>query len=81
MEKQQLNDKVLEIVREHLVDDKVELNSKLDDTDCDSLDQVELAMTMEEDFDVNLTDEDLRKIVTVGDYATLIKRMKDAEAH
>lgn len=41
--------------------------SFLDDLGADSLDQVELIMAFEEEFDVSVPDEDAEKIVTVKD--------------
>lgn len=38
-----------------------------DDLDADSLDLVELIMSLEEEFNVEIPDEDAEKIATVGD--------------
>jgi acyl carrier protein len=38
-----------------------------DDLEADSLDLVELIMSLEEEFDVEIPDTDAEKIVTVGD--------------
>lgn len=38
-----------------------------DDLDADSLDLVELIMSLEEEFGVEIPDEDAEKIATVGD--------------
>ena len=38
-----------------------------DDLEADSLDQVELIMSIEEEFGVNIPDEEAEKIATVGD--------------
>ena len=38
-----------------------------DDLGADSLDLVELIMTMEEEFDIDIGDEDAEKLVTVQD--------------
>ena len=38
-----------------------------EDLEADSLDLVELIMSMEEEFDVEISDEDAEKMVTVGD--------------
>jgi acyl carrier protein len=48
--------------------DKVTLTASfIDDLGADSLDIVELVMTMEEEFDLDIPDEDAEKIRTVGD--------------
>jgi len=39
----------------------------VDDLGADSLDQVELIMAMEEEFDISIPDEDAEKIATVKD--------------
>lgn len=41
--------------------------SFVDDLGADSLDIVELVMTMEEEFDLEIPDEDAEKIKSVGD--------------
>ena len=41
--------------------------SFIDDLGADSLDIVELVMAMEEEFDVEIPDEDAEKIQTIGD--------------
>jgi acyl carrier protein len=46
-------------------EDVVPTASFVDDLGADSLDQVELIMAMEEEFNVSISDEDAEKIVTV----------------
>lgn len=41
--------------------------SFFDDLGADSLDIVELVMSMEEEFDVEIADEDVEKMRTIGD--------------
>lgn len=45
----------------------------IEDLGADSLDIVELVMTMEEEFDLEIPDEDAEKIKTVGDVVTYVK--------
>ena len=47
--------------------------SFVDDLGADSLDTVELVMAFEEEFDLEIPDEDAEKITTVGDAITYIK--------
>lgn len=47
--------------------------SFIDDLGADSLDIVELVMTMEEEFDLEIPDEDAEKIKTVNDVINYIK--------
>jgi acyl carrier protein len=68
--------KVKEIVVEQLgVDDDevTEQASFVDDLGADSLDIVELVMALEEEFDLEIPDEDAEKIVSVGDAVSYIK--------
>ena len=53
----------LGIEREKVRDDA----AFVDDLGADSLDTVELVMALEESFDLDISDEDAEKLVTVGD--------------
>lgn len=44
-----------------------------DDLGADSLDVVELVMELEDEFDLEISDEDAEKITTVGDVVEYIK--------
>ncbi len=71
--------KVKEIVAEQLGVDEDEVvpeASFIDDLGADSLDIVELIMALEEEFDMEIPDEDAEKIVTVGDVVDYIKNNK-----
>jgi acyl carrier protein len=48
--------------------------SFVDDLGADSLDQVELIMAIEEEFDISIPDEDAEKIRTVKDAVSYIKK-------
>jgi acyl carrier protein len=72
-------DRIKEIIVDQMgVDpDKVtEDASFIEDLGADSLDIVELIMTFEEEFDMEMSDEDAEKITTVGD---VIKYIKDLD--
>ena len=65
-----IEDKVKKIIAEKLsvdLDEVVPEASLVDDLGADSLDLVELIMSMEEEFDVEIPDEEAEKLVTVGD--------------
>ena len=47
--------------------------SFIDDLGADSLDIVELIMALEEEFDIEIPDEDAEKVVTVTDVVEYIK--------
>jgi acyl carrier protein len=53
---------------------KVTLDAKFaDDLDADSLDLVEFVMALEEEFDINVEEEELEGIETVGAAFDLVK--------
>jgi acyl carrier protein len=45
----------------------------IDDLGADSLDTVELIMALEEEFEIEIPDEDAEKMVTVGDAVNYLK--------
>jgi acyl carrier protein len=47
--------------------------SFLDDLGADSLDIVELVMSLEEEFDIEIPDDDAEKIQTIGDAIAYVK--------
>jgi len=54
--------------------DEVSPNASfLDDLGADSLDIVELVMSMEEEFDVEIPDDDVERLVTIGDAIVYLK--------
>ncbi len=68
--------KVKQIIGEQLgVDDLDTITMEttfIDDLGADSLDIVELIMALEEEFDMEVSEADAEKIVTVGDVVTYI---------
>ncbi len=65
-----IDERVKQIVAEQLgvdVDQVTNDASFMDDLGADSLDTVELVMALEEEFDVEISDEDAEKIQTVQD--------------
>jgi acyl carrier protein len=71
-----VQDKVIRIVSEKLDVDKDEVVPKaslVDDLGADSLDLVELVMTMEEEFDIEISDEDAESLVTIQDAINYIE--------
>jgi acyl carrier protein len=62
--------RVKEIVAEQLGVDEAQVTNEasfMDDLGADSLDTVELVMALEEEFEVEISDEDAEKIQTVQD--------------
>ncbi len=72
-------EKVKKIVSEQLGVEEEIVNMEstfVDDLAADSLDIVELVMSIEEEFDIEISDEDAEKIVTVGDVVKYIEKNK-----
>jgi acyl carrier protein len=72
-----IEEKVKKIITEQLnvsEEDVVPEASFVDDLGADSLDQVELIMAMEEEFDLSISDEDAEKIATVQNAIDFIKK-------
>lgn len=68
-------DKIKKIIAEQLGVDESEITPEshfIDDLGADSLDTVELVMALEEEFGIEIPDEDAEKIQTVGDVAKYI---------
>ena len=71
-----LEDKLKELIVEKLsvdLEDVVPEASFVDDLGADSLDLVELIMSLEEEFDIEISDEDAEKLITVKDAYDYIK--------
>ncbi len=65
-----VEDKVKDIIAEELGVEREKLNEEasfIDDLGADSLDQVELVMALEKEFDIDIPDEEAEKLRTVGD--------------
>ncbi len=65
-----VQEKIKDIIVEQLgvTPEKVKLEAKfIEDLGADSLDIVELVMAMEEEFDLEIPDEDAEKLKTVND--------------
>ncbi len=72
----EVEEKIKKIISEQLgvEEDDVVLEAKfVDDLGADSLDTVELVMALEEEFDIEIPDEDAEKIQTVGAAIDFIK--------
>jgi len=72
-----VEDKVIKMICEQLdvpEEDVVSKASFVDDLGADSLDQVELIMAMEEEFDISIPDEDAENIGTVQNAIDYIKK-------
>jgi acyl carrier protein len=72
-----VNERISKIVSERLGVDEAEVKKEAtfkEDLGADSLDVVELVMELEDEFDLEISDEDAEKIGTVGDVMEYIER-------
>jgi len=75
-----VTEKVKSIISEQLGVKQEEVTpeaSFIDDLGADSLDTVELVMALEEEFGIEIPDEDAEKITTVGDAVRYIEEKAD----
>ena len=78
---QSLRDRLRDIVANQLGVDQDEVVPEariLDDLGADSLDIVELVMAMEEEFGVEIPDEDAERIQTIGDAVSYLRGKTEA---
>lgn len=71
-----MDDKIKKIIEEQLgvEGEKIKVEASfIDDLGADSLDIVELVMAMEEEYDIEIPDEDAEKLKTVGDVVNYLK--------
>ncbi len=74
-----VEEKMVDIIVEQLSVDKNKVvagASFVDDLGADSLDLVELIMAMEEEFDVEIPDEEAEKIATVQDAIDFVNKLQ-----
>jgi acyl carrier protein len=72
-----IDDKVKKIIVDQLGVDPNEVTNEasfIDDLGADSLDTVELVMAFEEEFDIEIPDEDAEKMATVGQAVEYLKK-------
>ncbi|NLY38952.1 MAG: acyl carrier protein [Firmicutes bacterium] len=70
-----IQDKVKSIVAEQLeIDiDSLTMETTFEEIDADSLDIVELVMALEEEFELEISDQEIENIKTVGDIVKYIE--------
>ena len=72
-----IEERVINIVWEQLGTSREKINAQtsfINDLGADSLDTVELVMEFEDEFEINIPDEDAEKIQTVGDAINYIEK-------
>lgn len=73
MEFEKLRDIIVEVL--NVVENEVTMESTfIDDLGADSLDVFQIIMGIEEEFDIEIPNEEAEKIVTVGDAVEQIKK-------
>lgn len=79
MTNEEIISKANKLIDEHLLGDHRELKREddfADDLGADSLDMVELVMAFEEEFGIEIADDEAEKVQTVGDaHDLLMKRL------
>jgi len=78
-----VKDKVHDIIVTELGVEKEKLRDDaafVDDLGADSLDTVELVMAFEEEFDIEIPDEDAETLMTVGNAVEYVSRKFDGSA-
>ena len=73
-------DKVRAIIAEQLDvnEDKIDENTALiEDLGADSLDMVDLVMSFEDEFDIEITDDQVENVKTVGDIVKFLEESID----
>ena len=67
--------KIKEIISEQtgIEEEKLSENTTIEDVVADSLDTVEMLMTIEESFDIDIPDSDAEKLGSIGDLVSYIE--------
>lgn len=76
----EIQQKVIDLIVDQLGVDADSVKEEahfIDDLGADSLDTVELVMAFEEEFDIEIPDEDAEKLETVGDAIKYLVEHKD----
>lgn len=74
-------DKIREIISDKLgiKEDEITMESTFEDLGADSLDIVEFIMAIEDEYDIQVADEEVEKVETVGDVVEYIETLVDEE--
>ena len=77
MIREEIKQKVLEIISEQVAyegDSPIPEETTLEDLTMDSLDKVEVLMALEEEYNLNISDEDAEKCITVKDVVDVVDK-------
>jgi len=78
-----IEERVREIIAENLGVDSEKVVAEasfVDDLDADSLDQVELILALEEEFDCTIPEEEASRITTVGEAIEYINKHQEKKS-
>lgn len=82
MTRQEIFDDVIEAISNQVYVDCDELSEKTtldEDLAMDSLDDIEVLMKLEDKYNIDVSDDDASKCVTIGDMIDLIDRMVNGQ--
>ncbi len=74
-----MKEDILKLIAEHFnkeVDELDEDMSFQDDLNADSIELVELIMSIEEEYDIEVAEEDLEKLETIGDVIDYVEEIE-----
>lgn len=77
----ELEKKIIEILAETMELDEKKIfpqDKFVDDLGMDSLDAIELAISLEEEYDIQIPDKDIQRLDTIEDLASYIRIKKGA---
>ena len=75
MTEKEIFDRIVTIIQERQVEDFVvtESLSLKDDLDADSVDLMEFILTLEDEFNIEISDEEIDQLQSVGDVVEVVK--------
>ena len=75
MTEKEIFDRIVTIIQERLGEDFVvtESLSLKDDLDADSVDLMEFILTLEDEFNIEISDEEIDQLQSVGDVVEVVK--------
>lgn len=80
METKMMDKKILEkvilLVSEHLGETGDAAAAVVGDLGADSLDVLEIVMMLEEEYDIEIPDEEIHSELTIGDLVVMVERLK-----
>lgn len=83
MNQMSVSDRVTRVIAEQLGIDRAEVKPEKNgygDLGCDSLDAIEIVMAIEEEFEIEIGDEDAEKMQSVADVIAYVEKATAATA-